>query len=196
MSSVVQRPSHRSRLRDGLLRISWRILFSRVGRAVVLSPLIVVRYYAHVCLAAFGPRPEVEIDPGSTVTPEMAQFLTPDNKRFFALIQEARRVPKRTEITERERVVAQTMTWGMAGAAVVIVTAIATSSKTFNGPAIARAAIVFLVACYLGKRAFNNLVFHRLPPLVLTNAPTPTQTAPEGSSQPGQVAGDTSLGPA
>jgi hypothetical protein len=58
----------------------------------------------------------------------------------------------------------------------------------------ARVAIVFLVACYLGKRAFNNLVFHRLPPLMLTNAPT--QTAAEGSSQADQVAGDTPQGPA
>ena len=131
MPSVLQRPS-------------------LVGRAVALGPVLVVGYYAQACFAAFGPRPEVEIDPGSTVTPEMTRFLAPDTKRLFALIQEAHKVPKRTNITERERAVAQTMTWGMAGAAVVILTAIATSSKTFNGPAILVAAGCFASTCLVG----------------------------------------------
>lgn len=50
---------------------------------------------------------------------------------------EGRRARERAEIiSEKDRAVVQSMTWGTAGAAVLIVVAIATSSKTFSGPAI------------------------------------------------------------
>ena len=120
---------------------SWQI----VGRLVLwllrhraLGPLLTLAYMVQACVAAFGPRPRMKVPPGCLLSGESMQLT--------AKLHEHRSASAHTEITDRQRAVAQSMTWGAAGAAVLILVAIATSSKTFSGAAMTVAATCFAVS--------------------------------------------------
>jgi hypothetical protein len=115
MSSVVQRPSIltrlRARLQIVLLRLLQRIILSRHFR-VILGPVLLVWAFVWACRVAFGRSPVIKIPACSAITPELAEVI--------AKIEEARRAPVKAGMTERGRDIVQTMTWGTAGAAVLI----------------------------------------------------------------------------
>lgn len=141
MSSVTQRPPLLTRLtlrlRIALSRLFGRVILSGSLQRFVFGPLMSVGTVVYAFAIAFGRTPRIKVPPDSAITPDLAELIT--------RIQESREAPVRPEITERGRAVVQKMTWGTAGAAVLILVAIATSSKIFVGPAMSIATGCFAV---------------------------------------------------
>ena len=135
MSSLLQRLKLGNRLKIVLLKILGRIILSRPFKWVV-TPLLYVGMIVWAAAIAFGRTPSIKVPHGSPLSQEMVELV--------ARIEESRKAPVRGQISDRERALVQSLTWGTAGAAVVILVAIATSSKTF-GPAMPIAAGCFAV---------------------------------------------------
>lgn len=171
MSSVVQFTDRHPRL----ARLLGWIILNRVLMRFVYPPLVCVWTFAYTFFGAFGPKPRFKVPPGTLFPPGW-----PDADRMNAMmalliarVREERSSPANAGIiTERDRAVIQSMTWGTAGAAVLIVVAIATSSKQFTGPAISVAAAFFAAAIPL-LIAFGFAFAHQWDPV--RAPPTPQE---------------------
>ena len=105
-------PSLRYRILGRLLLIKW------------LAPLILkVWRYARAYRSAFGPKPRMEFQYGS-LPPKFTSVLV----EAVVRVHEEKISADYTGLTEREKSLAQTMTWGTAGVAVVFLVAIATTA--------------------------------------------------------------------
>jgi hypothetical protein len=169
MSSVVEQRSRRERLKSVLLTIAGRILLSRIFMRFVMPPLMAVGYVIYACIHAFGPRRKFDVPSGGPV--HLSEWA-----ELAARIQESKDGPQRKEISEEHRARMQSMTWGTAGAAVVILVAIATSSKAFVGPAITIAAMCFAFTIPL-LIVFGFAISHHLNPARPPPEPTESSNA-------------------
>jgi hypothetical protein len=127
----------RARVLIIVLKLTQRIVLSRFFRIVLVPVLIVFRLVWAVRIV-FGHSPVIDVPGNSAITAELATMI--------AKLEESRRTRVIGEMTDRGRDLVQTMTWGTAGVAVLILVAIATSSKTFTGPSMTIAAGCFAVS--------------------------------------------------
>lgn len=139
----------RARLHSALLEVIGWIVRSRAFR-FLLRPILKVWLYIYAFRLAFGATPRVSVPSGSVITEETAGLI--------ARLEDARNKPVTAEFTDRERSLIQSMTWGTAGAAVLILVAICTSSKTL-GLAMSVAAGLFAVSIPL-LTAFGFAYMH------------------------------------
>lgn len=135
------RPAFLTRLRLRvqiiLLKGVQRLVFTRFFR-FVLQYVLMVWLLVWAARVVFGRSPIIDVPANSAIPPELAQAI--------AQLEETRRARVKAEMTERSRDIVQTMTWGTAGVSVLILVAIATSSKTFTGLAMTIAAGCFAIS--------------------------------------------------